>query len=666
MYQFLEGSGKSFVIPVYQRDYAWTKVNCEKLWNDIIELCQHNRQDHFLGTLVTIGNSGFQEYTVIDGQQRLTTVSLFLKALHSYLEQKEERKPEEETLKERLLNDFLIDKYSSQKDLRIRLKPNKQDRASFEKLFENSEFESDSNIVTNFRFFLDKISQGPTPQELFEAFMKLKIVLINLDRSQDDPQLIFESLNSTGVDLTAGDLIRNYILMDLEKEEQEQMYKQYWVEIERKAGDVAEFVRNYLIFKFKSYVKKADVYLYFKRFATDTKEGILRDLLDFAEIYAAFVQREPHPSEKINKRLQRLHKLEFTVCYPFLLDCFQDYKRGELHQDTILQILQITESHAFRKVLVDNNTQGLNKMYVTLAREIKKEAAWKEQYVDILSYILREKRFSQRIPNDEEFENTLLNKEVYRLNQKNKSFLLESLENYNSTYRVDADELTIEHIMPQTLTSEWKERLGENWERVHQKYLHTLGNLTFTAKNTKLSNHLFENKQDIDFQTSKLKLNKDLEKIEQWDEQTIIARAKKLATEAMEIWQFPETDYIKQAPQEEIFDLTTEDSFSGLKPSRLFLEEEEDGIEVQHWRDLLMKVCNFLYDYSPTRFNEIENDGDMQSWIGAESSLRDPLLLRNNIFIEGNRNANSILSFLRQLSEQIGYSPENIQFSIKE
>jgi len=260
IYQFLEGSGKSFVIPVYQRDYAWTKVNCLKLWTDLIDLNNNSRNDHFLGTLVTIG-SGFQEYTVIDGQQRLTTVSLLLKALHDFLEEKEEKSEEDNILIEQLM-DFLINKYSKEKDKRIRLKPNKQDKEFFENLFEKSnDLDVNSNIINNYNFFLSKISSKELgPQQIFDSFRKLKIVLIDLVRGQDDPQLIFESLNSTGVDLTAGDLIRNYILMDLEPIEQEKLYKQYWIEIENLTGDIAEFIRNYLIFKERTSVKKGDVY----------------------------------------------------------------------------------------------------------------------------------------------------------------------------------------------------------------------------------------------------------------------------------------------------------------------------------------------------------------------------------------------------------------------
>lgn len=331
IYQFLEGSGKSFIIPVYQRDYAWTRINCQKLWDDLVDLKNNTRVDHFLGTLVTIG-SGFQEYTVIDGQQRLTTTSILLIALHTFLKNKEEKTDEEKVLSEQIL-DFLINKYSPEKDKRIRLKPNKQDKEYFENLFSNGNAENvNSNIVSNYNFFYEKIkSEILSPQEVFDAFRKLKIVLIDLVRGQDDPQLIFESLNSTGVDLTAGDLIRNYILMDLQPVEQEKMYKTYWINIEKLTENIAEFVRNYLIFKTKTWVKKDDVYTVFKKFSLETfsrdKESVLKDLLYFSEIYGWLVQINKYPNNIVNKKLERLNKLEFTVSHPYLMDVFNDLKK---------------------------------------------------------------------------------------------------------------------------------------------------------------------------------------------------------------------------------------------------------------------------------------------------------------------------------------------------
>jgi uncharacterized protein with ParB-like and HNH nuclease domain len=319
---FLEGQNKSFTIPVYQRDYAWTRINCQKLWEDIVDLSKNERQDHFLGTIVTIG-SGFQEYTVIDGQQRLTTVSLIILALHKYLKNKSDITEIESMIVEQLL-EFLINKHTLDQEKRIRLKPNKQDKLYFESLFSDNEYSKiDSNIINNYKFFYDKIASNKVlPRQLYETFQKLTIVLINLDRGSDDPQLIFESLNSTGVDLTAGDLIRNYMLMDLLPKDQESMYNKYWIKIENLTQNIPEFIRNYLIYKNKISVKRDDVYSIFKKFAASVynndKESIAKDLLDFAKIYSILKQISEYGKANIDKRLKRLNKIEFSVCYPYL------------------------------------------------------------------------------------------------------------------------------------------------------------------------------------------------------------------------------------------------------------------------------------------------------------------------------------------------------------
>ena len=668
VYQFLEGSGKSFIIPVYQRDYAWTRINCEKLWYDLVDLKENRRPDHFLGTVVTIGN-GFEEYTVIDGQQRLTTASILLIALHNYLKNKESKTEEEKTLQDQVL-DFLINKYSAEKNRRIRLKPNKQDKEYFESLFDNENIKGpNSNIESNYRFFYDNIkTEVLSPKEIFESFRKLKIVLISLDREQDDPQLIFESLNSTGVGLTSGDLIRNHILMDLKPDEQEKLYKNYWVVIEKLTGNSSEFVRNYLIFKTKLWVKKDDVYNGFKKHSlklNTTKEEILKDLLIFAKIYSWLVQINKHENKELNQRLGRLNKLEFTVSHPYLIDVFNDLRNNILSERVIKGILMIIESYAFRKILVDNTKQGLNKMFITLSKEIKKDAEWKEKYLDILNFILLEKKGSLKFPNDEEFENALITKEVYRLQAKNLNFLLGSLENYKSAYPLNIDELTVEHIMPQKLTEKWKNKLGEKSEETHKKYLHTLGNLSLTAKNQELSNNSFEDKQQIDFQTSRLKLNFRLDELKEWNREKIIERAKGLSKNAKDIWPYPETEYSKPIVEEQKFDLTSEDSFSRMKPSRLYIEEDEEGIKLSTWRDLLREGCKVLYEFSPTEFSEIQKSREFGRYFDEEKPLRRPTEFMTGKFVEGNLSANSIIEFLAKLSERINYPSEEISFSIK-
>ena len=423
------------------------------------------------------------------------------------------------------------------------------------------------------------------------------------------------------------------------------------------------------MFKLKIWVKKGDVYPEFKKSSVqifhNNKEDILQDLLFFAEIYSWLIQIQIHPNSAINKELSRLNRLEFTVCHSYFLDVFNDLNSGNIDEKTTENILIAIESYAFRKILVDNTTQGLNKSFISLAKDIKKEDSWKEQYLNILSYILLEKRVSQRIPNNEEFENALINKEIYRLQSKNRNFLLESLENFKSAYNVNLDDLTVEHIMPQTLTKDWKNKLGDKWQETHNKYLHTLGNLSLTAKNTKLSNNSFENKQEIDFQISKLKLNFKLEGLTIWNEEKIVERANDLIENARDIWPYPKTTYTKPVPEEQLFDITSEDSFSGSKPSRLYFANDEKGIELKTWRDLLLITCNFLYEFSPTQFNEIQKNPEFRWYFDVDKPLRYPLEFRPNEFVEGNLSSNAIIAFFSKICERLNYQAENIQFAIQ-
>ena len=668
IFRFLEGQDQSFIIPVYQRNYAWTRRNCQRLWEDLVALARSQRKNHFLGTIVIIGD-GFQSYTVIDGQQRLTTICILLKALHTYLD-KEKSETRDETLPPKRILGFLTNEYTPGNRNRIKLKPNTQDRDAFEALVANRRIENiDSNIVSNYKFFKDKISSKDlSPKDIFESFQKLEIVSICLDGEKDNPQLIFESLNSTGEALTPGDLIRNYILMDLEPTDQERMYKDYWTRIEELTGNIAEFARNYLMCKTEDWVRKSDVYTAFKEYSFDTfkedKEGILKDLLRFAEKYSWLVQINEHSDKELNKRLARLNELNFTVIHPYLLDVFDDLEKKSLSEKTVIKILETIESYVIRKTLVDNSTQGLNKMFPGLPKEIKREEEWENKYLDILYFMLLKKGGNLRFPDEEEFKNALITKDVYHAKIKN--FLLKSLENHN-TVPVDVDELTVEHIMPQKLTKDWKERLGKNHEETHKKYLHTLGNLTLTAKNAKMSNKNFEAKQRIDYKTSKLILNFKLDKGAKWNEEKIVKRAKGFIKTAKEIWPYPETTYFKDIPEEEIFDLTSasEDDFSGRNLSRLYIEGNETVVKLKSWRDLLTNACKFLHDSSPTQFSEIQNSQEFNRNFGPKKSLREPMPFKPNQFIEGNMSANGIIFLLTKICERMNYPAEDISFSIR-
>jgi uncharacterized protein with ParB-like and HNH nuclease domain len=663
-------SANSLIIPVYQRDYAWKTENCNKLWQDILELKTSGRVSHFLGTLVTI-NSGFGNYLVIDGQQRLTTISIFILALKNVLKKKTEKTDEEVRL-EKVLEGYLIDEESLSQETRIKLKPNKLDNIYFQEIFnENFGTSLDSNIVLNFLYFVDILSKEIDLVSIFQTFQRLEIVSINLIQNQDDPQLIFESLNSTGVDLTDGDLIRNYILMDLDSSIQEKLYLDFWLKIENLSGDVAEFIRNFLMFRLGRNVTqtKRAVYSEFKKYAEDkfNKDSpkVLEEILKYAKIYSYFIRQNNHPSKVIDDGLDRLSRLEFNVARPFLFELFDLLEKHILNEKDVYKSIKLIESFAFRKILVDNTTQGLNKFFLTLDKEIKKlePESWQNQYFEILKFILKTKTASQKFPTNDNFVESLIEKEIYKLKTKNRNFLLESLENYNSSYKVSLEDLTVEHILPQNATK-WKDNLGSNWLEIRNKYVHTLGNLTLTAQNSKLSNKDFQSKQDIDFHTSKLKLSYKLSDQENWNEEAILERSKKLALEAVQIWEYPQTEYQRPVEQKEVYSFDEEADFSGKKPKSLYFKEKI--FEIKYWRDILKFICDELYQYSPTEFNLLIQNSELKKYFSVDKgdNLRSPVAFNNNKYVDGNQSANSIVALINRICEYLNFDASEISVEI--
>ena len=638
--RYLEGGDKNFVIPVYQRDYAWTKDQCLKLWQDLLSIS--DKEAYFIGTIVFI-RQGINQ-VIIDGQQRLTTCSILLLAMHN--------NPKIDNKTKQQIADLLWDKYANDDASKIKLKPNKVDRDSYESLLENQTLKPKNNIVNNYNFFASMVKDEDMVK-IFGLIKKLQFVSIELD-VMDDPQLIFESLNSTGVNLTAGDLIRNYILMDVEPNLQEQLYKNFWLPIEQLVGDVAEFARIYLIYKEQKLVRKFEVYEFFKKYIqnqTITKLEILEDLLKYSQIYSFIIQIQPHDDYNINQKLENFKKLEFSVASPFLLDVFDSRLTG----NQIYCILEVLESYVFRKILVDGVTSGLNKLFITLAREIKLSLSenslngGSDSYPEIFkSVLLSKNQITTRFPSNEELTKALLTKNIYDQNSKNKRFLLENLENYNNPYKFSSeiwDNLTIEHIMPQKLTPQWKDQLGADWHLVHTKYIHTLGNLTLVlnTKNAEMGNRSFGDKQVIDFDTSKLKLTNGLSDTKTWTEENIVARSNGFAQEITQIWAYPTTNIVKTSQEDGWIDLDID--FDPTFKKIINLKIDDKIYAVSSWSQVLVCVCGYAFEYSSIDF--LEYIHTQSSFFSIDKAkLRSPAILPieagYNYYVETNKSAKDI------------------------
>ncbi len=538
---------KQFVIPIYQRVYSWEKEHCEQLWDDIIKIGGNDKMNgHFISSILYVrdDNTHSSPLLIIDGQQRLTTITLLLTALRNHLSDEDEFL--EKFSCQKIQNRYLIN--SDEKgDKKFRLILSESDKDTLLFLIDKNKrkpSEPSLKIVENFKLFEKWISENTDKLEtIFKGLEKLMIVWIALEKGKDDPQLIFESMNSKGIELTQTDLIRNYILMGLEPEKQEIFYKKYWRAMEEdfKQNETLfnQFVRHYLTIKTREIPNINKVYEAFKRYQQERgieTEALLQDLQKYCGFFCQ-IKFKKETDKDLNKALGFLVDLEMDVIYPLLLELYSDYSDGVLSKQDFIPIIYLTESYICRRAVCGLGTNSLNKVFPSFTKHIQKDEYFKSLKAHF-GYLTEKQRF----PNDDEFKKLFITIDFY--NFQKKKYFFERLENFNTKEPVNTKECTIEHIMPQTLTKEWKRDLGENFQAIHDKYLHTIGNLTLTGYNQEYSNNSFQEKRDMEkgFKQSPLKLNQSLKGLDFFGEEEIEKRANDLADFALKIWTYPNLD----------------------------------------------------------------------------------------------------------------------------
>ncbi|MGL2379776.1 DUF262 and DUF1524 domain-containing protein [Helicobacter pylori] len=539
---------KQLVIPIYQRLYSWKKEQCEQLWDDIIKIGGNDKANgHFIGSIlyerdgITHSNNLL---LIIDGQQRLTTITLLLIALRNHLS--DEVKILEKFSREKIESYLINNNKDGNKKFRLILSESDKDTLLF--LIDKNKrkpSEPSVKIMENFELFEKWISENTDKLEtIFKGSKKLMIVWIALEKGKDDPQLIFESMNSKGIELTQTDLIRNYIIMETEVGKQEDFYNQYWRAMEEDFKQNEKlfdrFVWHYLTIKTGKILKEKRVYEAFKDY--QQKEGIeIEDLLKDLQKYCGYfcqIAFKKEADKDLNKALSFLVDLEMDVVYPLLLELYGDYKDGVLSKQDFIPIIALTESYLCRRAVCGLGSNGLNKIFPSFTKKINKD-----QYLEsIEAHFLSLEKTTGKFPKDSEFRDSFITIDFYKL-QKIKYFL-ERLENFDTKEPVNTQECTIEHIMPQTLNLEWERDLLENFQAIHEKYLNTIGNLTLTGYNEKYSNNSFQEKRDMEngFKQSPLKLNQSLKDLESFGEKEIEERASDLADRALKIWTYPKLD----------------------------------------------------------------------------------------------------------------------------
>ena len=665
-----------FRIPVYQRNYDWSESNCNRLLDDIYGIMQSGDK-HFLGTIVFMaaksGGFALQEYIIIDGQQRLTTLMLILKALSVVAERVGDDCYHE------IEEQYLHNKYCSE-EFKVKLKPIKSDNNQFTLLLEGKidEMDEDTHIYHNFMLCKERFERwaerGINPSQVLDALTKLEIVEIVLTKGEDDPQVIFESINSTGLELSNADLIRNYLLMNAD--DQEKLYENYWLYIEKTLrnkmdySNLDAFFMQYIVYKTSKPVNSRQLYNSFVKLFKDSgysQESILKELRYYAEIFGAFVYGSAKYSERINRLLYRLRVLNQTTCYPFLLHVFDDYHQGVIDEETVEKILQFILAYLLRRMVCGVPSNTLRGLFTYLYNRIFKVASNKQKYYETINKFLFTVSSKDVIPSAGEFERALQKANIYGNNALCR-FLLLDIENGDSKEILQAENLTIEHIMPQTLSADWSHIRPEE----HEEYLHTLGNLSVTGYNSELSNKSFAEKQDIIRENSKaVILNSDVLDKESWNIATIQARAKRLAGIVMTRYKIDrivddsiEFEYI------ETLTLDDYDEVTGKKlvSFKLFGETYRQN----KYALMLLDVIKLLDKKSPGKLQTLaENNYSFNSTKRKHvhlnidgSGMRWPWKVTDGIYLEANLSAWSCIRFIENLLTEFGFEKDQFSFNI--
>lgn len=548
IFQILNGN-KQFLIPVYQRYYSWDVAQCRRLWNDIVNMQKKGKAGHFVGSIVNIAEqtppTGVQKYMIIDGQQRTTTLTLLLIALRDYAL----ANPDDKSINAKQIDGMLLKNEYETGDDRYKLLLTETDRNILISLVERKPIADDvkSKLLDNYKYFSSSILEKVlSPAEIYEAIGKLQIVNITLDRTLDDAQAIFESLNSTGKELSESDLIRNYVLMGLAPAAQTDVYEHLWRPMEQlfpnNENDLLmdRFFRDYLTMKLTRIPKQGRVYEEFKLYHLNcefsTIKELCQDLFTYAKYYTNIVFMRSSNSA-LRALYSDINALRMEVSYPFLLKVHNDYEEKIITENDLLEIIRLCISYVFRRSICDIPTNSLNKTFATLRNEIRQD-----DYLNSIKafFVLRDDY--KEFPNDDKFVASFITRDIF--NMRSRNFILSHLEAHENKTTIIVENYTIEHIMPQNknLSAEWQTMLGANWREIQKTYLHTIGNLTLTLYNSEMSDRPFMTKMDMEggFKESALRLNAYVVKQTEWNERTIKERAKLLAEKAKKIWAFPD------------------------------------------------------------------------------------------------------------------------------
>ncbi|MFP6005907.1 DUF262 domain-containing protein [Helicobacter pylori] len=624
-----------FSIPVYQRNYAWEEENCEKLLQDIINISQ-NKKTHFMGSITYILHliddekslRKLQEFVIIDGQQRITTLMLLLKAIETKI-------PNEEIKKE-------IDGLLNLSGQKLRLKPIKSDKEAFDLVMQNRshEIQGVSHIRNNYKFFtkeLDNyISKGHHIEEIYGAFLRLKIVAIGLELGEDDPQVVFESINATGVQLKGLDLIRNYLMMGENSDNQNRLYNTYWVPLEDWLGekDLNDFILTYLRIYFEDKLKKEEREVYYalkdhhrEKFPNDI-EGLMSDMREYGRIYQIFLDRDhyflhrgdPQQLANLRLRVKDLVKIKFGVAKSFILRCARDFEEGKLDYENFCEILQILISYFVRRSVCGESTNALNKVLYPLYRQLKLYRQLENVSADALKRYLGTSVGQIVFPNDDRIKEAFVVRNAYAANPVCK-FILFEIEKLSNAEPPKEEDLEVEYFYPKTPTQEWRDRVGDYFT-FEQECLNNFGNLTLSWQNQRLGNKPYEAKIELMEQYSSLHLNDYfINNTHSWGIEEVKARSGYLADQFCQVGLFK--DLPKEYRTREI-SKTLDDDLTNHNLQSVKLPNHQRQT-ARNAKELARAVIDYLLENAREAFESYTDDESQRYiyWDKAKAQLRD-------------------------------------------
>ncbi len=640
--QIIEGE-KQYVVPLFQRAYSWSDKEWRTLWDDLIDLYeQESPRPHFIGSIVTIPTTsvpeGVAKYLLIDGQQRLTTIFVLMAVLRDRIKGQE--------LAEEIHNTLLVNPYKKGND-KFKLLPTQFDRGAFHILIEdNAKIENGAQISKSYLYFERQFKKNNLDIAKFKKIVTnyLSLVSIVLDPN-DNPHLVFESLNAKGRPLTQSDLIRNYFFMRIHVDQQEEKYSRFWQPMQSALDEnLTEYIRHFLMRRGAA-VNKSDVYFALKeQVQIDNAVDYLQELARFAGYYEKLLFPEKESDTLIRSGVSRLNRIEVTVAYPFLLNVYDEYQSSRITASQFADILNVLENFMIRRFVCNVPSNALNKIFPTLYIQIFEKNP--DDFVAAMKSILQSKGY----PRDYEFRDRIKDVKLYGAGDRliKTKLILESLEEsygHKESVSFEKAAITIEHILPQTPTDWWKNHLGDDWEMIHELWLHTLGNLTLTGYNSELSNDDFDAKREK-LNESHLEINRYFDGVTTWRVEDIKNRSDQLAELALKVWPYFGDD----KPTQNQMDVT------GTKPVGLWILGQQ--FRVGTWKEVLIQTLSVIAELAPDKFEQIEQryprfvDKD-------KNKFRRSNELPNGVFVEVNLSADSIQKFCYQAIDAIGLTADD-------